>query len=427
MRISYLLDGMMNIMINDYAPVQYSYIDPGTGSMLFTILIGTISVMIYSLKGLWIKLRYAFNKDAKRINTNAFPYAIYSDDKRYWTTFKPICDLFEERKQAVLYLTQSKDDPVFQQNYEFIKAEFIGEGNKGFTRLNFLDADIVLSTTPGLDVYQWKRSRNVKHYIHVLHAPSDVTLYKMFGLDYYDAVIVSGKYQELQIRQLERMRNIAKKDIRIFGLPYLDELKKRKDNVVLKNSHKKTVIIAPSWGPNSLLNKFGEKLIDSLLNSEYHIILRPHPQSYKSETDLIKRFMDRYPDHGKIEWNNDLDNFEVLNKSDILISDFSGVMFDFALIFNRPVIYTDTDFDTSPYDASWLDEPLWTFEVLPKIGKKISEENVDKINELVDSTINDPDIKTQINLIRNVTWSNIGESAELIVNYMMNKEKDIGD
>ena len=34
------------------------YIDPGTGSMLFTVLLGIIGAGIYSLRMLFIKLRY---------------------------------------------------------------------------------------------------------------------------------------------------------------------------------------------------------------------------------------------------------------------------------------------------------------------------------------------------------------------------------
>ena len=32
------------------------YIDPGTGSMLFTILIGVIGAAIYALRNSWVKL-----------------------------------------------------------------------------------------------------------------------------------------------------------------------------------------------------------------------------------------------------------------------------------------------------------------------------------------------------------------------------------
>jgi CDP-glycerol glycerophosphotransferase (TagB/SpsB family) len=62
----------------------------------------------------------------------------------------------------------------------------------------------------------------------------------------------------------------------------------------------------------------------------------------------------------RLSWNFDNDNFNVLKESDIMISDFSGVIFDYTLIFDRPVIYADTDFDKAPYDAAWFegDKPL---------------------------------------------------------------------
>ena len=37
--------------------------------------------------------------------------------------------------------------------------------------------------------------KNADHYIHVMHTPSDVAMYKMFGIDYYDSILLSGKYQ----------------------------------------------------------------------------------------------------------------------------------------------------------------------------------------------------------------------------------------
>ena len=74
----------------------------------------------------------------------------------------------------------------------------------------------------------------------------------------------------------------------------------------------------------------------------------------------------------------------MLRRSDILISDFSGVIFDFSLVYDKPVIYTDTDFDDAPYDAWWLDTPYWTFDVLPRIGQKLTEENMPRLRELIE-------------------------------------------
>ena len=92
-------------------------------------------------------------------------------------------------------MTASHDDPALVKNYEHVKCMFIGEGNKAYAKLNMLKADIVLSSTPGLDVYQWKRSRDVKYYVHILHAVSDASMYRMFGIDYYDSILLTGSYQ----------------------------------------------------------------------------------------------------------------------------------------------------------------------------------------------------------------------------------------
>ena len=184
-----------------FAPVKYMYIDPGTGSMLFTILVGALGVLSYSFKGFLIKLRSSFGFTKK--DTEKHRFVIYTDSKRYWNTFKSICNEFENKGIDLLYLTQSEDDPVFSAGFSHIKPRFIGTGQKAFNYLNFLNADILLSTTPSLDVFQWKRSKNVRHYIHIPHACSDITLYRLFGIDYYDSVLLSGDFQVKQIRKLE--------------------------------------------------------------------------------------------------------------------------------------------------------------------------------------------------------------------------------
>ena len=190
------------------------YIDPGTGSMLFTILIAVLGSLVYLLRNLKLKIGSLIRRDRKAEHAQATPLVIFSDHKRYWTTFAPICDELEKRGQPTLYLSESQDDPVFQRNYQHIHAEYIGEGNSAFARLNFLRARVMLSTTPSLDVYQWKRSRDVSWYVHIPHAPNDITLYRMFGIDYYDAILLSGEYQVEQVRKLEKLRGLPEKELK---------------------------------------------------------------------------------------------------------------------------------------------------------------------------------------------------------------------
>ena len=118
------------------------YIDPGTGSMLFSIAIGLVSVIWFGARKLYMKLKYLTPGKAK-VDTNKIPLVIYSDDKRYWQIFEPVCRELDDRDFDVTYLTASPDDPALKSELTHLHAEFIGEGNKQFTRLNFLNAWMV--------------------------------------------------------------------------------------------------------------------------------------------------------------------------------------------------------------------------------------------------------------------------------------------
>ena len=402
------------------------YIDPGTGGMLFSIIFSLLGIVYYFFRMLVIKIKYGFGKKRDASVGEKDEIVIFTDHKRYWNVFEPILDEFEKRERYVKYLTMSEDDPVFKSDYKYVTGEYIGTGNKAFSRLNMLNAKIVLSTTPSLDVFQWKRSRGVDYYIHIPHAASDITLYRMFGIDYYDAILLSGEYQEKQIRHLEHMRHLKEKDIEIVGIPYMDVMKERLDKTAQpENTGGKTVLIAPSWGSSSLLNVYGNTLIDAVVGAGYKVILRPHPQSYTAEKDMIDKLYNEYKDNPKVEWNRDNDNFDILNRADIMISDFSGVIFDFTLVYDKPVIYTDTQFDVSPYDAWWSDDELWTYKVLPKLGVKLDSERIEDIKSVIDLVISDNKFQKGRDMARSECWEYMGKGTERTVDYLMKKHDEL--
>lgn len=402
------------------------YIDPGTGSMLFTILLGIIGVLRYFCKSLWLKLKVCFGIKKQQDEDDAtMPLVIFSDDKRYWPVFEPVCRELNTRGFDIVYYTSSEDDPALQNLYPHVKASYIGRGNQCFAKLNFLKATILMSTTPGLDVYQWKRSRDVRYYVHLPHAASDLSMYRMFGIDYYDAILISGAYQEEQVRDMEALRGLPPKEITMVGVPYMDEMWKRLQTVSKRKNDRLTVLLAPSWGKSSILQKYGKEFINKLLNTGYRIIIRPHPQSFISEKQLMDKLMDEFPNTENLKWNRDVDNFAVLNEADILISDFSGVMFDFALVFDKPIIYTNNGFDVSPYDAWWLKSPIWTFSVLPKIGEELRADNLEKIKEVIDECLRNEKYSTGRALAREEAWAYRGESAVRVADYIIGKYKDL--
>lgn len=403
------------------------YIDPGTGSMLFAILIGIIGTLNYVLKNWIVKLRFALSS-GKKVETNSdkLPFVIFSDDKRYWNVFEPICREFDRRGVDMVYMTASPDDPALKNSYEHIRGEFIGKNNKAFARMNFLNAGIVLSTTPGLDVYQWKRSKDVQYYVHMQHAANDISGYRMFGVDYFDAVMLSGEYQVQEVRDLEKLRNLPEKDLIKIGIPYMDEMAKRLESAPQKAGGQKcTVLLAPSWGKSSIFQRYGGRILKVLLETGYHIIVRPHPQSFISEKETIEKIMAEYPASDNLEWNRDNDNFEVLKRADILVSDFSGIIFDFSLVYDKPVIYADTEFDNSPYDAWWLDTPYWTFTALPRIGQKLTMDNLENLKEMIDECIQDPKYAKGREEARKETWEYKGEGTKRAVDYLLKKYDEL--
>lgn len=402
------------------------YIDPGTGSMLFTILIGVLGAGAYKFKDMTVKARFLLSGGNVKTTDDEHPdYVIFSDHKRYWNVFEPICDEFEKRETPIVYMTASPDDPALDKEYEYVKTEFIGEGNKAFASLNTMHADIVLSTTPSLDVFYWKRSKYVKQYVHIPHAASDLTMYRMFGIDFYDTILTSGDYHEEQIRALEKVRKLPEKEIVKVGLPFLDTMRDRVEKAGKVQNEKKIVLLAPSWGPSAIFSKYGGRIIDELLKTDYDIIIRPHPQSFTSEKELMDSLMQRYPESDRLKWNRDNDNFDVLRRADIMISDFSGVMFDFALVFDKPLIYTEAEYDDAPYDACWLDEEPWTFRVLPKLGSKLTEENMKDIGALVEKCLTDKSFAQGRDEARAETWAYIGESASRAADYLIGKHEKI--
>lgn len=395
------------------------YIDPGTGSMLVTVLIGIAGAAIYSLRSRLMKMKMKIGGGKAKADARCVPFAIFSDHKRYFTNFEPVLREMNARGKPVLYLTASEDDPVFSCGLEHVTAEYIGPGNKVFSRLNSLKATVLFSTTPGLEVYQWKRSPGVAWYVHMPHAANDITLYRMFGLDYYDAVLLSGEYQAEELRALEALRKLPQKELRVVGIPYMDVMAERLRREGPAPEHPRTVLLAPSWGKSALLGVYGARIIEVLLATGYHLIIRPHPQSFTAEKELIDGLMAKYPDSERLEWNRDLDNFEVLRRSDILVSDFSGVIFDFTLIYDKPVIYTDPNFDLAPYDAWWLkDKPLWTVSALPRLGLALTEENMETLKQLIDRCLSDASFAEGRREVKAETWMMATQGAALAADYL---------
>lgn len=293
-----------------------------------------------------------------------------------------------------------------------------------YAKLNFIEADICLMTTPNLDVFQLKRSKGVKKYIHITHSSAETSTYCLYSLDFFDAVFLNGEHQIRDIRELEKKRNTLVKDLYVVGSPYLDELSKLKYSVAeeikdkYKDNTKKTVLLAPSWGMNCIFRRFGEKLIDQIVDSDYNVIIRPHPQSVISDKEVLEKFQNRYKDRKNVEWDFNRLNIYSLSRADIMISDFSGVIFDYTFLFEKPVIIPSFIFDKRGTDAIEIDEEVWTFETLPKISFKLDENNFDNIPDIIRDALDNNTLKDNIIKAKEEAYMNQGKAANISANYL---------
>lgn len=432
----------------------FAYLDPASGSLLLSSIVALFASLIFFLRGIVYKfsfltkqIRYGggakqslnptpFNQQPNKQHTNKqhgkhYGIVIYSEGKQYYAVFKPILDFLDSKQYPYAYFASSKDDGIFQRNTianPYAIIEFIGDSNKAFVRLNSLSADIVLMTTPQLDVLQIKRSKGVKHYCHILHSLPHVDIYEIFALDYFDSVFINSPIHIDFIRQVEEKRKLHKKQIHIIGCTYLDEfqnklyeLQKHNDNLIpqffkKQDSATPVILLSPSWGRESILHKYGMEIIEPLGKSNYNIIIRPHPQTLISKPDFIESLKLQSAKYTNIKWDTNVDNIYAMNEADLMIGDFSGIIFDFICLFAKPVITMEFDFNIIGYDLEDIYQTPWVKDILPQIGKSINKAEFPHIESIIQSILtgeSNTQIMQNIHKLKQSLWHYQGKSGEL--------------
>ncbi|RAX55894.1 CDP-glycerol glycerophosphotransferase family protein [Helicobacter sp. 10-6591] len=349
----------------------------------------------------------------------------YCEGKQYANVFLPILEYFDSLSYPYIYYTSSHDDPLLLRanTSKLAHFEFIGDPNRAWVKLNSLVANIVVMTTPALDVLQIHRSKGVKHYCHIVHSPASVDTYEVFALDYFDSVLVNSTIHEPFIREVERVRNLKAKEIIVSGCTYLDVLHKKLQDFYAQtpqptkdSSQPKTILISPSWGREALLSKYGMQLIAPLAKAGFEVIIRPHPQSFISESKLITSLQTLTQTYPNICWDTHTCNIYALHKADLMVGDFSGVIFDFLCLFAKPIITIETDFNTTGYDLedTSFTEP-WVCGVLRLIGKNIKAEQIHRIDHIAHEILHSQasqEIQANIQALKSSLWTFQGHAGE---------------
>ena len=362
----------------------HAYLDPGTGSMLLSVIVGLASSAFFAIRKLPTLARnLLFRLRGQTLRLERTPIVMYAESAAYWNTFRPLLEECGRRGVAVQYLTSNEKDPVFEGGLpECITPRFIGTGNTAYTLLNFLEADVFVLTTPGVDVLQIRRSKGVGKYIHVLHAPTDIHIYKIFSFDFYDEILCSGQHQIRSIRALEEARHTKAKRLPLVGCPYYDVLLARREADFVEPTPN-CVLLAPTWGRNGMLTRPGSAIPKVLAEAGFDVIVRPHPQSFVSELPLMEALQAELSGYANITWDRAPDGFASMGRAEVLVSDMSGIICDFAFVFLKPVITLDFEFNPNGFEAFDIPHPPWIFGILDDLGRRLKTDEVERLPEII--------------------------------------------
>lgn len=400
----------------------HAYLDPGTGSMLLSVCIGLLSTAWFMARKVPSLVRAALFKATGKARLLEHKHiAIYAESANYWGTFRPLLEEFGRRGVEVEYLTATENDPCFSAGLPAcITCRSIGKGNAAYTALNFLEADALVLTTPGVGVLQIRRSKGVENYIHVLHSVGDIHYYKLFSFDYYDAVICNGDYQVKSLRALEAQRGTKPKELPIAGCPYLDGLVARREALGETRPDPNCVLVAPTWGKLSMFSRYGAAVPKLLAEAGFHVILRPHPQSFISDVKLMEQMEIELSGYSNITWDRDPDGFDSLRRAAVMVSDYSSVIFDFAFVFLGPVItLLDDEQDPGGFEAFDLPHTRWNTTVLKDIGVPLTTPDIERLPELVRRLAAETDWPDRIRKVRDAHIANFGHAAAPVVDTIL--------
>ena len=117
----------------------------------------------------------------------------------------------------------------------------------------------------------------------------------------------------------------------------------------------KTILYAPTWGyERSSFFSCGQDVMKKLLESGYRVIFRPHPQffvSHKKEYEAFLEDIKKCSNYSSFEIDTNKTPIESMKKSDLMLTDFSGVLFDYAYLSEKQVLLLNVKNACNGYEA----------------------------------------------------------------------------
>ncbi len=314
---------------------------------------------------------------------------IYSENGNYNPAFEGIIhQLTLVYQQPLSYITSRRDDHLFLCKNPAITSFYFDKLLPFF--MLFVNCKVFLMTLTDLQQFHLKRSLNPVHYVYVFHAlVSTHMVYRFGAFDHYDSLLCVGPHHLEEIRKDEQLRNLPAKKLVEAGYYRLERIyrayqeRKAASSRQQAVSNKKTILIAPSWGKQHILESCGEPLIEILLKSGYEVIVRPHPETVKRSPELLTALEKKFSSQQNFVLERSVATDDSLLQADLLISDCSGIMLEYAFGTERPVlsIAVPPKVKNEKFNHLGL-EPL-ELQLRKQFGKVISPEEIKNVPGIV--------------------------------------------
>ncbi len=331
-------------------------------------------------------------RDVRRVQglpPEARRIVVYSEGASYWVFFKPVVDALTRRHdESLCYLTSDPGDPLLEGDDPRIRAFYIGDGSAQTYLFRSIEAGVMVMTMPNLHNFHLLRSLNPVHYVYLHHSiVSTHMIYRRGAFDHFDSVLCVGPHHQTEIRQWERLNGLPAKRLLRHGYGPLDTLL---DAAAARPGPAPAepglrILVAPSWGPNGLLETCGAELVDVLLAAGHRVSVRPHPQTRRRTPAVLDRLHGRFGAHPGFALNEDTTSFDQLFEAHLMVSDWSGVALEFAFGLERPVLFVDVPRKVNNPEYTKLDAVPLEVAIRDEIGAILAPDRLSEAPGMIQS------------------------------------------
>ena len=358
----------------------------------------------------------------KKLSVQGRSIVFYAEHSGYYPYFEGIIKkLTDEYDRTLCYITSDRHDPILTNSDPRIKTFYLNRLLPFF--MAFVGCKVFVMTLTDLGNFHLKRSINPAHYVYVFHAlVSTHMMYRYGAFDHYDCILCAGPHQIEEIRQHEKLNNLPPKTLIEAGYYPLERIYQDYQEYVRQKpsqADRGTILIAPSWGADNVLESCGEELVELLLREGYQVIVRPHPETVKRSPGLITQLTAKFGKSPNFTLEKSVATHDSLLRADVLICDCSGVALEYALGTERPVLFLDVPIKIQNDRYRDLNiEPL-ELATRTKIGVIVKPEELATVPTVIGQLISAaPQYKNAIIKLREQYVFHFGKSAEIGANYI---------